>query len=45
MRLIAAINTALNIQLVVTSLFDAPTVRSLSKQLADMPAQSNRLSP
>ncbi|BBY45812.1 non-ribosomal peptide synthase/polyketide synthase [Mycolicibacterium celeriflavum] len=36
MRLIAAINAALDVQLGVTSLFNAPSVRSLSKQLADI---------
>ncbi len=36
MRLIAGINAALSIQLPVTSLFNAPSVRSLRKQLADM---------
>ncbi|WP_231976791.1 non-ribosomal peptide synthase/polyketide synthase [Mycobacterium sp. E740] len=35
-RLIAAVNAALDAQLAVTSLFNAPTVRSLSKQLADI---------
>ena len=33
MRVIAAINTALDTQLAVRTLFDAPTVRSLSQQL------------
>jgi thioesterase domain-containing protein/acyl carrier protein len=33
MRLIAAINTALDIHLAVRTLFDAPSVRSLSQQL------------
>ncbi|OBK81100.1 non-ribosomal peptide synthetase [Mycobacterium sp. 1164985.4] len=37
MRLISAINAALDIQLAVTSLLNAPSVRSLSSQLADMP--------
>ncbi len=32
MRAITAINTALNIRLVVAVLFDAPSVRSLSRQ-------------
>ncbi|OBF89142.1 non-ribosomal peptide synthetase [Mycobacterium sp. 852002-51152_SCH6134967] len=36
MRLIAAINAALDIELAVTSIFNAPSVRSLSKQLADV---------
>lgn len=36
MRLIAKIDAALDIQLPVTSLFNAPSVRSLGKQLADM---------
>ena len=33
MRVIAAVNTALNADLAVRTLFDAPTVRSLSQQL------------
>jgi acyl carrier protein len=33
MRAIAAINTALGAELGVSTLFDAPTVRSLSRQL------------
>jgi acyl carrier protein len=33
MRVIAAINTALDASLAVRTLFDAPTVRSLSQQL------------
>ena len=33
MRVIAAINTALDAQLAVRTLFDAPSVRSLSQQL------------
>jgi non-ribosomal peptide synthetase component F len=33
MRVVAAINTALDIHLAVTALFDAPSVRSLSQQL------------
>ena len=33
MRAIAAINTALDIHLAVRTLFDAPSVRSLSQQL------------
>ncbi|MFI5511733.1 non-ribosomal peptide synthase/polyketide synthase [Mycobacterium sp. NPDC051804] len=36
MRLIAAINAALDVQLAVTGIFNAPSVRSLSKQLADV---------
>jgi acyl carrier protein len=39
MRAIAAINKAFDIHLAVTALIDAPSVRSLSQQLADMPAQ------
>jgi hypothetical protein len=34
MRAVAAINTALDMQLAVPTLFDAPSVRSLSQQLA-----------
>ncbi|KUI44087.1 non-ribosomal peptide synthetase [Mycobacterium sp. GA-1199] len=41
MRLIAGINAALDIQLSVTNLFNAPSVRSLGKQLAEMPDTSN----
>jgi hypothetical protein len=33
MRVIAAINTALDTHLAVPTLFDAPSVRSLSQQL------------
>ena len=33
MRAITAINTALNVRLVVAVLFEAPSVRSLSRQL------------
>jgi non-ribosomal peptide synthetase component F len=47
MRAVAAINTALDIQLAVPTLFDAPSVRSLSQQLGrdassveDVPAGS-----
>ena len=39
MRAIAAINTAFDIHLAVPALFDAPTVRSMSKQLADTPTR------
>ena len=39
MRAIAAINKALGVRLTVTALFDAPSVGSLSQQLADMPAR------
>jgi non-ribosomal peptide synthase protein (TIGR01720 family) len=35
MRVITAINTALDIDLAVTTLFDAPSVRSLSQQLGE----------
>jgi non-ribosomal peptide synthetase component F len=42
MRAIAAINAALDFDLPVAALFDAPSVRSLSQQLADMPAQSEK---
>jgi non-ribosomal peptide synthetase component F/acyl carrier protein len=45
MRAIAAINAALDTHLAVTTLFDAPTVNSLSQQLADMPAQSTKFPP
>jgi hypothetical protein len=33
MRAVAAINTALDTKLAVTTIFDAPSVRSLSEQL------------
>ena len=33
MRAVAAINTALDTNLAVTTIFDAPSVRSLSEQL------------
>ena len=39
MRAIAAINTAFDIHLAVTTLFDAPTVRDLRQQLGSMPAR------
>jgi non-ribosomal peptide synthase protein (TIGR01720 family) len=45
MRAIAAINTAFDIHLAVTALFDAPTVRSMSKQLADTPTRWKKLPP
>jgi non-ribosomal peptide synthetase component F len=45
MRAIAAINTALDIHLAVTTLFDAPSVKSLSQQLGDMPARWKKLPP
>jgi glycopeptidolipid biosynthesis protein len=38
MRAIAAINTALDIHVGVATLFEAPSVRSLSQQLGSMPA-------
>jgi acyl carrier protein len=41
MRAITAINAALDIHLAVTTLFDAPSVRSLSQQVADMPSLSD----
>ena len=37
MRVIAAINTALDVRLTVRTLFHAASVRSLSRQLASMP--------
>jgi non-ribosomal peptide synthase protein (TIGR01720 family) len=45
MRAITAINAALDIHLAVTTLFDAPTVNTLSQQLADTPAQSTKFPP
>jgi non-ribosomal peptide synthase protein (TIGR01720 family) len=39
MRAIAAINTAFDIHLAVTTLFDAPTVKGLRQQLADTPTR------
>ena len=39
MRAIAAINATLDMHLGVTVMFDAPSVRSLSEQLGDIPAQ------
>ena len=45
MRAIAAINTAFDFHLAVTALFDAPTVRSMSKQLADTPTRWKKLPP
>jgi amino acid adenylation domain-containing protein/non-ribosomal peptide synthase protein (TIGR01720 family) len=45
MRAIAAINTALDIHLAVNNLFDAPSARSLSKQLADTSTQWRQLPP
>ena len=45
MRAIAAINTAFDFHLAVTALFDAPTVRSMSKQLADTPTRWRKLPP
>jgi non-ribosomal peptide synthetase component F len=45
MRAIAAINTAFDFHLAVTALFDAPTVRSMRKQLADTPTRWKKLPP
>ncbi len=45
MRAIAAINTALDIHLAVPTLFDAPSVRSLSQQLGSMPARRKKFPP
>ncbi|WP_166904688.1 non-ribosomal peptide synthetase [Mycobacterium sp. DL440] len=39
MRAIAAINGALDVELTMLTLFDAPSVRSLAQQLANAPAQ------
>ncbi len=39
MRAIAAINTALDINFAVTTLFEAPSVRGLRQQLGSMPAR------
>jgi amino acid adenylation domain-containing protein/non-ribosomal peptide synthase protein (TIGR01720 family) len=39
MRLVAAISTSLDTHLGMSTLFDAPSVRSLSLQFADMPAR------
>jgi acyl carrier protein len=45
MRAIAAINTAFDVRLAVTALFDAPSITSLSKQLADTSTQWKQLPP
>nr|MDT0523095.1 phosphopantetheine-binding protein [Streptomyces sp. DSM 41633] len=39
MRAIAAINGALDVELTMLALFDAPSVRSLAQQLANAPVQ------
>src|SRR5271154_424241 len=39
MRVVAAINASLDTHLAMRTLFDAPSVRSLSLQFADMPAR------
>jgi hypothetical protein len=44
MRAIAAINTALDIHVAVPTLFDAPSVRSLSQQLGRI-ASSMKVRP
>jgi acyl carrier protein len=42
MRAIAAINTALDSDLAVATLFDAPSIRSLSLYLGRMPARGKK---
>ncbi|SKV37275.1 linear gramicidin synthase subunit C [Mycobacteroides abscessus subsp. massiliense] len=39
MRVVAAINTALDANLTMLALFDAPSVRSLTQQLASSPTR------
>jgi acyl carrier protein len=43
MRAVAAINTALDTNLAVTTIFDAPSVRSLSEQLGRHSSSANEL--
>lgn len=38
MRVIAAVNSVLQTRLAVSALFDAPTITSLSRLLAEVPA-------
>ncbi len=45
MRAIAAINSAFDIELAVSTLFEAPSVRRLSQRLGSMPDQWKKLPP